>query len=78
MVCSCYWNIHFSVGGCDDSRVIRAHPKRTEHAGDGQARSRFELIDLPDSNPYPPIEAALPDRARHASNVRPENDLFFP
>jgi len=34
-----------------------------EQAGDGQARSRFELIDFPDSNPYPPIEAALPDRA---------------
>ena len=28
-----------------------------------------ELIDFPDSNPYPPIEAAPPDRARHASNV---------
>jgi len=34
-----------------------------EQAGDGQARSRFELIDIPDSNPYSPIEAALPDRA---------------
>ncbi len=29
------------------------------------------MIDFPDSNPYPPIEAALPDRARHASNDRP-------
>ena len=38
------------------------HPL-AEQAGDGQARSRFELIDIPDLNPYPPIEAALPDRA---------------
>ena len=34
-----------------------------EQDGDGQARSRFELIDFPDSKLYSPIEAALPDRA---------------
>lgn len=39
------------------------HQKWPQKADDGQARSRFELIDFPDSNPYPPIEAALPDRA---------------
>jgi antitoxin YefM len=32
------------------------------------------LIDFPDLNPYPPIEAALPDRARHASNVGSKNN----
>lgn len=37
--------------------------KPAEQAGDGQARSRFELIDFPDSKLYSAIEAALPDRA---------------
>ena len=37
--------------------------KTGEQDGDGQARSRFELIDFRDSKLYPPIEAALPDRA---------------
>lgn len=36
---------------------------QAEQVGYGQARSPSELIDIPDSNPYPPIEAALPDRA---------------
>jgi hypothetical protein len=30
------------------------------------------LIDFPDSIPYSPIEAALPDRARHASTIGQE------
>ena len=34
-----------------------------EQAGDGQARSRCELIDFPDSNLYSLIEVAHPDRA---------------
>jgi hypothetical protein len=50
------------------------YPNRAEQYGDGQARSRYELIDFPDSNPYPPIEAALPDRAamplRCAKNMK--------
>lgn len=36
---------------------------RSEQAGDGQARSRCELIDFLDSNLYSLIEVALPDRA---------------
>ena len=41
-----------------------SQPKKpAEQAGDGQARSRCELIDFPDSNPYPVIEVALPNRA---------------
>ena len=44
-----------------------------------QARPRIELIDLRDSNPYPSTEAELPDRARHATNVRLENeDRYHP
>jgi hypothetical protein len=42
---------------------VAAIQTTAEQAGDGQARSRLELIDIPDLNPYPPIEVALPDRA---------------
>jgi hypothetical protein len=42
----------------------------TEYPSEGQADHRVELIDFPNSNPYPPIKAALPDRARHTSNIR--------
>jgi hypothetical protein len=39
-----------------------------------QARSRSELIDFRSSNPYPPIEVALPDRAAMPRMLCEENE----
>jgi hypothetical protein len=47
-------------------------PHVAEQVGDGQARSRFELIDFRDSNLYSAIEAALPDRAAMPQTLWPK------
>jgi hypothetical protein len=51
------------VASCGGTRTLAGLNRRAEQNGDGQARSRFELIDFPDSKLYSPIEDALPDRA---------------
>lgn len=56
------------------TRVLKHFPSRCdpklEYSKPAMASpSHRELIDFPDSTPYPPIEAALPGLARHASNV---------